>query len=273
MKTTHMLIGLMAAGSMVMAGSVTIPNTFVAGQTAKASEVNENFRALEIAATENADHIRTHETSIASNNDHTTSNLASIQENSDKITNNENDISTKIDEVTARGGLRGVHSGNTITFWRSNGVVSVQPSAFRADNTQTCFSGLALNLQFHFLSSSSASACAALAPVSLPDGAEIVSFSCEIVKNDGGTDNMDVGLYGQKLDAANLGEISLTVGQISRSSSDSDSYVETDSSMTDIIVDNANYAYVITFNPPNNTNTIEGARNAIRTCHIHYKFN
>ena len=67
MKTTHMLIGLMAAGSIVMAGSVTIPNTFVAGQTAKASEVNANFSAVKSAVNGNDNDITTNASDIQSN--------------------------------------------------------------------------------------------------------------------------------------------------------------------------------------------------------------
>ena len=59
MKTTHILIGLMATGSIMIAGSVTIPNTFVAGHTAKASEVNANFSAVKSAVDGNANDIAT----------------------------------------------------------------------------------------------------------------------------------------------------------------------------------------------------------------------
>jgi len=51
MKTTirSVLIGLIAGGAMLMADAVSIPHTFTANTTAKASEVNANFSAIEAA--------------------------------------------------------------------------------------------------------------------------------------------------------------------------------------------------------------------------------
>ncbi len=47
------LVPMIFAGSSTWAGSVTIPNTFVAGTTARASEVNANFTAVKTAVDDN----------------------------------------------------------------------------------------------------------------------------------------------------------------------------------------------------------------------------
>jgi hypothetical protein len=61
MKTGNILViaalMLFSCGVKASAGSVTIPNTFSSGTTAKASEVNANFSAVKAAVDDNDDRI------------------------------------------------------------------------------------------------------------------------------------------------------------------------------------------------------------------------
>ncbi len=117
MKTTHIIIGLMAAGSMIMAGNVTIPNTFTANTTAKAAEVNANFSVVKNAVNDNAADITTNATNISTN--------------SRKIATNETNINNKVSSVTASGGLEASRTGNEVTIKRAGGYISVHSSDFQ----------------------------------------------------------------------------------------------------------------------------------------------
>ncbi len=67
------------------AGSVDIPNTFTAGETAKASEVNDNFSAIETAVDDNDSRITTNALNISDNS-------TTITDHETRITRNEEDI-------------------------------------------------------------------------------------------------------------------------------------------------------------------------------------
>ena len=84
--------GLILACSLTMAGPVTVPNAFTAGTTARASEVNENFSAVETAVDDNDSRISsnanavagiaTNDTAISGNTTAIADNSAAIQANS-----------------------------------------------------------------------------------------------------------------------------------------------------------------------------------------------
>ncbi len=257
MKTAHMLIGLMAAGSMVMAGSVTIPNTFVASQTAKASEVNDNFTAVKTAVNGNANDIAT---------------------NANDITNNEIDISNKLSSVTATGGLSSSLLNNDVTVKRANGYVSVHSSAFSTsddinDHTKTCVPSYYNGFVFLFLKSSTKSSCKAFAPVSLPDGATVTSLQCFMMKNDGQTATpSEVDLY-----SLNAGGASSQMAKVEIPASHNSASVVAsteDTTIQNSTVDNNQYTYFLRYNPPENTDDDGGAgmKNRIATCKIGYEF-
>jgi len=63
----HALLGLIAGSALMWGGSVTIPYTFTADTTAKASEVNANFSVLETAVDGNANDIATNTNDISTN--------------------------------------------------------------------------------------------------------------------------------------------------------------------------------------------------------------
>lgn len=83
MKSINQLLGFIA---LMVSASVfaqtQVPNTFQAGQPARAAEVNENFSTLESAANQNASDIAASATDIASNVVAITNNSTQIQSNS-----------------------------------------------------------------------------------------------------------------------------------------------------------------------------------------------
>jgi len=117
MKTTtrSVLIGLIAGSAMLMAGSVTIPNTFIANTSAKASEVNANFSAVKTAVDGNANDIATNENDI-------TSNATKIGTNKSDITTNKNDIATKQNTVTGTCTV-----GSAVKEIKADGTVVCEP--------------------------------------------------------------------------------------------------------------------------------------------------
>lgn len=86
-------------GGHLMAGSVTIPNTFVGGATASASEVNANFDAVKTAVDENDNRI--------------TTNISDINTNSANITANTNSISAAVPPVQLKD-ANGAYIGRVI---------------------------------------------------------------------------------------------------------------------------------------------------------------
>ena len=278
MKTTHMLIGLMAAGSMVMAGSVTIPNTFVAGQTAKASEVNGNFAAVKAAVDGNAGNIMTNVNGVATNANDVATNVVNITTLEGRVTNNETDISNKVSSVTAVGGLSSSLLNNDVTVKRASGYVSVHSSAFSTsddinDQTQTCVPSYYNGFVFLFLKSSTKNSCKAFAPVSLPDGATITALQCFMVKNDGQTATPS------EVDLRNLnaGGISSQMAKVEIPALHNNGRIVAsteDTTIQNSTVDNNQYTYFLQYNPPDNTNDAGGAgmKNRIATCKIGYEF-
>ena len=72
-QTTLALASCLFISSQVFAGEVTIPNTFTAGETAVAADVNADFTAVKTA----------------------------VDDNNARITNNATDISTNTDSISA----------------------------------------------------------------------------------------------------------------------------------------------------------------------------
>ena len=109
-KSMKLWIVLLA--SMVVtqayAGQVTVPNTFVSGTKAKASEVNANFSAVQqgindndARISQNTSDIYTNTTAIGTINSQVSSNQASIQTNASAILGNAANIATNASNITA----------------------------------------------------------------------------------------------------------------------------------------------------------------------------
>ena len=71
--------------SKLLAGSVTIPNTFVSGTAASASEVNANFSAIKAEVDDNDNRITTNAGDISANAGDISANAANIAANTNAI--------------------------------------------------------------------------------------------------------------------------------------------------------------------------------------------
>ena len=263
MKTTHILIGLMAAGSTMMAGDPVIPHTFTAGNTAKAAEVNENFDALKSAVHGNYN-------DIATNKNNITDNANDIATNENDIQTNKTTIDQKVTTIAVTGGLDVNRTPDgDVTLTLRKGYISVPSVAYQASETERC-DVKRTGFYFSFKDSSSYSNCEAFVPLSLPDGATITSLKCMLYKNDGQINTaLNIG-FNRKSSTAlyqQIAGVKLEADHNEATWSD----VNT-SSFSHRIVDNKKYVYFLKFDPPNNTNTINGEKNKVSMCYIGYEF-
>ncbi len=271
MRTRYILIGLVAAGSMAMAGSVTIPNTFSANTTAKAAEVNANFTAVKNAVNDNAGKIGQNVNDIAANKN-------GIQGNANDIAANEAAIAGNIASVTAEGGLAGGGNSGDVTIKRASGYVSVNGMAFHPIK-KDCIAKRDYSNAYQFFTfdkTSSSSSCVAYAYVALPDGATVTSFKCTVTKNDGDDDASNTHKKLKMILYQNMNAPSLPMANLSFDTSSpdktSDETTQIDSGRAK--VDNSMYSYLIKYYPPTNTNDAGGAgeKNMVYTCYIGYSF-
>jgi FKBP-type peptidyl-prolyl cis-trans isomerase len=214
MKTLHILIGIVSAGALAVAGNVTIPNTFQANTTAKAAEVNANFTAIKSAVNDNAAKITANKNSAATNksaiqtnaNDIAT-NKSAIQTNANDIATNANDIQTnataigqKVTNIAVAGGLEISRTDGNVTLKLRDGYVAVNGSQFDSfqDENNNC------QLRRDWIASTSMGAyflqggwsnCSAFADVQIPQGAKIKKLTCRVKHNYSGT--LAVRLYKQ----------------------------------------------------------------------------
>ena len=72
------IVAISLCGSNLMAGSITVPNTFVGGTPATASEVNANFSAIKSAVDDNDSRITTNAGDISANTSNITANTNAI---------------------------------------------------------------------------------------------------------------------------------------------------------------------------------------------------
>ena len=141
MKPTHnILFGLVAASTALIAGSVTIPHSFTANTTAKASEVNANFSAVKTAVDGNAGDIATNKSGIATNKTNITTNANDIATNKSDITTNANGVARGGLEVTAPTGYNVIYAGGRAWLDRNVGATAA-PTAWN-DTTQASLGSL-----------------------------------------------------------------------------------------------------------------------------------
>ncbi len=282
MKTRYILIGLVAAGSLAMAGHVTIPHQFEGGKKAMALEVNANFDAVKNAVNDNDGRIGVNERNI-------TSNATAVKNNRDAI---DNKLTKNIGNCASGSYIRKVNIDGTVvcetdtdttytaaggitldgtTIKRADGAVSVHFSAF-VEGKDGCKLERVIYGYFRFSSSSTQADCFANAPVSLPDQSVIDGFKCYVIKNDGGTDSLSVKLMARE-HTKYYDQYQQDVAGESISTSSSD-VVEIDASANASIaeVKNDTYSYFLYYDPPNNTNTSNGAKNSLLSCYIEYHF-
>ena len=110
---TLAIVGALAlmSGSLATADSVTVTNTFVAGQPATAASVNQNFMDVETAVndndgriTTNTGNIATNTGDIATNTGNIATNTGDIETNTGDIANNTGDIATNTGDIDTNTG-------------------------------------------------------------------------------------------------------------------------------------------------------------------------
>ena len=103
MKQIMLLLTILgfSVGAPAWAASLTVPNTFVGGQKALASEVNANFDEVEAEVTDNAANISRNAADISSNADSITQNAADINSNAASISDLK---ANKLDTLTCSDG-------------------------------------------------------------------------------------------------------------------------------------------------------------------------
>ena len=255
MKPTHtILLGLIAASASLIAGSVTIPHSFTANTTAKASEVNENFSAVKTAVDDNNNRIK--------------GNTEDIRTNITNIQTNAANIADAITDINATGGLTGVGSSGSVTVRRADGYIAIAPATFAASEDTNC--SLQRNSRYVYFDSGTTYAyCVAYAPVFLPDGATIKDLSCYFQNNDTSTTaNPVVEFYRSRYDT-NSGNKILSAESGDDSAARQRGYDNTiDSSKAK--VDNEHYQYVLVYDPPK-TNSA-GTKQQLFGCTVGYSF-
>lgn len=101
-------LALFASTGSLIAGELTVPNSFSANTTAVAADVNANFNAVKAAVDDNDTRI--------------TANISDINANTSNIAINTSDISALNSQLTSMGtGYVGAHAAAFATWPGSNG--------------------------------------------------------------------------------------------------------------------------------------------------------
>jgi hypothetical protein len=229
---------------------VTIPNSFTAGNTAKASEVNDNFTAVKTA----------------------------VDGNAADITTNATAISNKVASVTGEGGLSASSAGNDVTIKRANGYVSIDSYAlhsghdYSTNNTHSSCGLIHISSFLYFLpSETEIDTCKGVTGVNFPDGATIKKLTCRLTRNHAdGTPTVKLMRYAMDNDEspATYGMASVTA----ESNSTEIQILEDDTIFTGTtVVDNQNYSYGLVFEGGGKTST-DGSKVRFHNCAIGYEY-
>ena len=253
--TRNILFGVVVASVALMAGSVTIPNTFTANTTAKASEVNANFSAVKTAVDDNDNRIK--------------GNTEEIRTNISNIQTNASNIAGAITDINATGGLTGGGSSGDVTVRRADGYVAIAPATFAVYEDTNC--SLRRNSRYvYFNSGTTDNYCVAYAPVFLPDGATIKDLTCYFYNNDGSTGaNPKVEFHARRYDANN-GRVILTANSGGDSTDRQQGY-DNNILASWATVNNKDYQYVLVYDPPNTTSSA-GTKEVLYGCTVGYSF-
>jgi hypothetical protein len=253
----NILIGLVAGGALLSAGSVTIPNSFTAGETAKASEVNDNFTAVKTAVDGNA---------------------ADITTNANDITTNTEAITHAITGVTAEGGLTGGGESGQVTIKRSNGYVSIDNRDLHrqyADGNNTCILVHAVvdivwppkTLAYSYFSQQSMlDDCRADTGVHFPDQSTITGIKCKLMRNAAdGTPKVSLARH-----SYDDGTMAL-MASIEVDTNDTNIQEIEATEISHAHISNQDYAYSLEFNGGGHTAS-DDLRIAFYTCVIGYTY-
>jgi hypothetical protein len=197
MKTLsrNILIGLVSGGALLVAGTVTIPNTFTPNTTAKAAEVNANFNAVKSAVNDNASKISTNAGKISANENDIATNAHDIANNTTNITANANNITANttaltgvITGVTAGNGLDGGGSSGNVTVKLQSTSVTIPGNAFQSESDVADECELRRGTSYSYFSNTSTkSDCNAYASVPVPNNARVTKVACLVLHYDSTT--------------------------------------------------------------------------------------
>ncbi len=111
------IIMFVAATTVVTwAGSVTIPNSFTAGEAAVAAEVNANFTAVKTAVNDNDSRISTNASDISSNTSDIATNASNISSNTSDIATNASNISSNTSDIATNASNIANNTSNVTVF-------------------------------------------------------------------------------------------------------------------------------------------------------------
>ncbi|MDH5786186.1 MAG: hypothetical protein OEZ16_11350 [Chromatiales bacterium] len=165
-------------GSAV-AASLTVPNSFTAGTTAVAADVNANFDAVQTAVNTKQDRVTG--TCAAG------SSIRAVAADGTVTCEVDNDSGGDITGVTAGAGLQGGGTTGTVTLRAANGTVSINHRAVHSayiGTTFTCQPYQTLGYSY-FADTGTSNICDYIAGVNLPDGSTPTSMWCRVYDNDG----------------------------------------------------------------------------------------
>ncbi len=167
----NILVGSILIGSVLVAGNVTIPNSFVANTTAKASEVNANFSAVKSAVNGNASDIAANANGIATNK-------SDIQTNATNIAN-------KVTDVTAENGIVITRTDDNISVGLRGGALPIHGTAFTVSDERSNNCELYRYKDYiRFSTTSTSAGCKAFASVPIPARAKPTRLACRYIHND-----------------------------------------------------------------------------------------
>jgi hypothetical protein len=252
----NILIGLVAGGALLSAGSVTIPNEFTANTTAKASEVNANFTAVKTAVDGNAADITTNATAIATN--------ASA-------------IAGTITGVNAGAGLGGGGTSGDVNVSLSATSVPISASAFESKNETNDYCELVRHADYvYFATTSTSSSCKAYASVPVPNNATIIGVKCWATHNDATTDTVIKlhEIYPHRLVLFSPYSMTTnTVATLTYDSPDSDmksKYEKVTSLHAHNFLTDGISSFVLEYDPSNPSTA--GGNEKLHACHVYYEF-
>lgn len=273
-KLTLSTIAVLAIATTLSAAEVGAITTFQANTTAKASEVNNNFITLKKAVNDNNSRLGTVETSKQNRVSGACGAGYYLQSiNADGSVVCKADIDTNsggdITGVTVGGGLEGGGTNGEISVKQASGYVSISNTALLAYNNGEC-TLLRPTLYSYFSTAPATNGCFANAPVNLPDKATITNVTCRVMKNDADSNTY---IY-VELTRHSLGDNSnSTVAHLEthNPSSSIRTLTATGALLSNPIVDNSQYSYVLTYDPPLATSTL-GSTERFYNCRIGYTY-
>lgn len=175
-------IAILISATTLNADTVTIPNTFSAGNTAVAAEVNDNFTAVKSAVDANDVLIRANASDIATNVTDIATNTSAIAINTSGVASNTSDIALNISDIASNDAdINSLQNVVAILQGGPSGSVSVSGNAFRSDgDISGCRWASPMGGHQSWLDAGDYDDCNMVASIQIPDGAQVTSLSCVV---------------------------------------------------------------------------------------------